>query len=679
MSDQQRRVYDFGAFHLDALKRELLRAGQPVKLYPKEFDILLALVERAGELVTKDELLRIVWPDASVEEGNLTTHVSHLRKLLGDGGSHREYIVTVPGRGYQFVAALREPPTAVARPPAKRSVSLFVTLSAAVLAAIGIGVRFSRPGNDASPQYQQLTFRRGIIASARFAPDGRTVVYGGAWDSEPTALFLTRAESPESQPLGLRDADVLSISPSGELAVSLGRRIESLWVSTGTLAQVPLAGGAAREILGNVKDADWAPDGKALAVVRRIAGRDRLEFPIGKVLYESDGYMIQPRVSRSGDRVAFLERAASRESVGIVNLSGEKHTVAAGQGAETGLAWSASGEELIYTIVTSGSTTLHAVTPSGNQRLLTRMPGEWKLHDISGDGRALLTRDHRRSLVMAHGPGDDAERDLSWLDRSVAVDLSRDGSTVLLTEIGAAGGESKGVYVRKMDGSPAVRLGDGQASALSPDGKWVIATQGSAPERLVRLPTGAGQPTRLNNAAITDYSAVKWLDSRRIVFGAVAGQQALRQYTQDTEGGDPRPVEVKGGVQSAALSANGEQYIGTWRRGLYLFDLVGTEPRLVPGSMPGDRPMQMSDDGRSLFVLERDITRKTEITRMTVHRIDLAGGQRQVWKAITIPDPAGVMLVGPQFEPVLITPDGASYVYSYMRVLSDLYLVRGLQ
>src|SRR4029453_13801627 len=344
-------------------------------------------VERAGELVTKDELLRIVWPDATVEEGNLTTHISQLRKLFGDGTSQREYIVTLPGRGYRFVAPLREPLNAEARRPMERRALAFLAFgAAAVAAAIGVGILYVSDPDRASLRYQQLTFRRGSIWSARFAPDGRTIVYGAAWDGQPGEIFLTRAESPESQSLGLRNADVLSISPSGEIALSLQRRVKWLWESRGTLATVPLAGGPPREVMADVKDADWAPDGRRLAVVRRISGRDRLEFPIDHVLYESDGFIISPRVSRNGDRIAFLERRAGEESVGVVNAAGEKKTIAVSEGAETGLAWPMSGEEVAYSVVKGGSTTLHAVSPSNKQRLVAQLPGEWKLHDIARDG-----------------------------------------------------------------------------------------------------------------------------------------------------------------------------------------------------------------------------------------------------------------------------------------------------
>jgi DNA-binding winged helix-turn-helix (wHTH) protein/Tol biopolymer transport system component len=322
MTDQHRRVYAFGAFRLDALARELLRDGAPVKLYPKQLDILLALVERAGELVTKDELLRIVWPDATVEEGNLTTHVSQLRKALGNDGSHRAYIVTLPGRGYRFVAPLRKSASAATPGLNRRALAFMAIGAAAVAAAIGVGLLYSR--GEVSLRYQQLTFRRGSIWSARFAPDGRTIVYGAAWEGQPAEIFLTRAESPESQPLGVRDADALAVSSSGVIAVSRRRRVDRLWESAGTLATVPLAGGAPRDIMEHVKEADWGPGGGRLAVVRRMGGRDRLEFPIDRVLYESDGYIVCPRVSPDGERVAFLERASGAESVGIVKAPAKR-------------------------------------------------------------------------------------------------------------------------------------------------------------------------------------------------------------------------------------------------------------------------------------------------------------------------------------------------------------------
>lgn len=108
MSQQNHYVYEFGPFHLDATRRVLLKQGEPLKLFPKEFDTLLALVERSGELLEKDELMRKVWQDSIVEESNLATNISHLRKLLGETRDQHDYIVTVPGRGYRFVAGVTQ-------------------------------------------------------------------------------------------------------------------------------------------------------------------------------------------------------------------------------------------------------------------------------------------------------------------------------------------------------------------------------------------------------------------------------------------------------------------------------------------------------------------------------------------------------------------------------------------
>src|SRR6185503_12479553 len=133
-----------------------------------------------------------------------------------------------------------------------------------------------------SPTFRRLTYRLGVITGARFAPDSQTVLYSAAWDGKPVEVFSTRAGGPESRPLGLPSAGVLAISSIGELAISLGCELN--WAECrGTLARMPLAGGAPREVLQDVYYADWSPDGKSLAVVRSVDGRFRLEYPIGRV------------------------------------------------------------------------------------------------------------------------------------------------------------------------------------------------------------------------------------------------------------------------------------------------------------------------------------------------------------------------------------------------------------
>ncbi|HET7712184.1 MAG TPA: serine/threonine-protein kinase, partial [Thermoanaerobaculia bacterium] len=125
-----------------------------------------------------------------------------------------------------------------------------------------------RPGQP--PLYRRMTFRRGFIMSARFAPDG-SVIYGAAWEDNPLEIYSSYQTGPEARPLGLRDADVLSVAPSGELAISIGRRFMGVgYATTGILARVPLAGGAPRRVCQDMQEAEWTRDGKNFLLVRRV-------------------------------------------------------------------------------------------------------------------------------------------------------------------------------------------------------------------------------------------------------------------------------------------------------------------------------------------------------------------------------------------------------------------------
>ncbi|HAO41109.1 MAG TPA: hypothetical protein DCR53_11160, partial [Afipia sp.] len=107
LDQKQERTFFFGPFRLSASKRLLFEGDRPVRLGSRAIEILIALVERAGELVSKSELVAIVWPDTTVVEANLTVHVAALRRALGDGEAANQYIINSPGRGYRFVAPIR--------------------------------------------------------------------------------------------------------------------------------------------------------------------------------------------------------------------------------------------------------------------------------------------------------------------------------------------------------------------------------------------------------------------------------------------------------------------------------------------------------------------------------------------------------------------------------------------
>ena len=197
--------------------------------------------------------------------------------------------------------------------PAAVAVILAGTAAAAYLA----GRRMENASRPGGASFSQLTYRQQAVFNARFAPDGKTIVYSAALKGNTPELFTVRAEFPEAKPLGLRGVHLLSVSSRGELALLTRARYIAHNVYLGTLAQMPLEGGAPRDVLENVREADWSPDGASLALVREVAGKDRLEFPVGKVLCETGGYFSDLRFSPKGDRIAFFEHPVRWDDRGI--------------------------------------------------------------------------------------------------------------------------------------------------------------------------------------------------------------------------------------------------------------------------------------------------------------------------------------------------------------------------
>lgn len=553
--------------------------------------------------------------------------------------------------------------------------------AALVLASLAVG-RLSRP-SVSPPTFQQLTFRRGTIYSARFAPDGQTIVYGAEWDGKLVQLFSTRLGSPESTPLPLPGADVLSISPSGEMAICLARQYTIMgWIKAGTLARVPLAGGAPREVLQNVQEAAWTPDGSALAIVRDLGGQHRLEYPIGKSLYETDGWISHPSFSPKGDEIAFLDHPVKGDDIGhvaVVDLNRKKRDLTGHYGGGTqGLAWTPSGEEIWYAASETGiNMELRAVKSHGGaSRVVARIPGRIILQDIFPDGRVLFTRDTMRPAAMVSTGPDQPERDLAWLDLSMEADLSPDGKTLLLGEQGVAGGRYYGSYLRKTDGSPAVRIGDGVPQSLSPDGKWALALVPKDPPEMTILPTGPGEPRVLPREKISQYQETTsaWLgDGKHVLFSAAEPGHRMRLYVQDVNGGAPHAISGEGVTLAfgRAVSPDGHWVVAVdaTRRPM-LYPVEGGQPRLIPGLEPDDWPAGWAADGRSLYV-----SLHPHALPAKVCLVDIATGQKKLWKQIMPPDPAGSTYVGS----LLVSRDGRSYVYGMNRVMSDLYLVQGLR
>jgi len=538
------------------------------------------------------------------------------------------------------------------------------------------------------PLFKQLTFRRGVVHTARFAPDGHTVVYGAAWDGKPSQVFSARLEGPESSSLGLPEGNVASISPSGELAIMTGRMYLT-GMPPRTLVRSPLAGGAPREVAEHVLGADWAPDGRSLAVVRIEYGgadaaaeattdqwvrrRQRLEFPIGKVLYESASSGIWlPRVSPNGSQVAFVEERPDRSSLELVDLTGRKTTLLSNQ-EPRGLAWSPKGDEVWF----AEWGALWAVSLTGQRRLVARFPGGVTLNDISRDGRVILTLYQWHASLLVQTPGETEERDLSWFDGSQPAALSRDGGALLFTDRGGAGSPqdlgNTASYLRRTDGSPAVRLGEGTAQALSPDGKWALSLVRSSPPKLALLPLGPGEPRPIALGEINGWRADFLPDGNGVLIWGSAPGQGTRVFLQDLDGRGRRALPdgfhlfwygttVSPDGKAVAVAGPGQK--------LMLFPIEGGEPRPVPGVERFEAPVGWSEDQRFLYVFGSPVELPGRI-----HRIDLVSGRRELWKEIMPRDPAAFG----GFGNVTLTPDRQTYAYNLNRIFCTLYLVEGLK
>ena len=551
--------------------------------------------------------------------------------------------------------------------------------AAAVAVAIAAGwlaATLGRPAAAPAPVFRQLTFRRGFIGSARFTPDGQSVVFSAQWDGLPAEIFLKRPETPDALSLQLPPAKVLAVSSTGQAAISLGCKSAHNGACAGTLAVVPLTGGAPRPLEDGVQWADWTPDGASMLVEHDVEGKGRLEFPAGKVLYATTGHVSWPRFSPDGKTIAFLDHPFPTDdqgAVAMIDLTGKKTKLSRDYESVQGLSWSPDGKEIWFTAAEAGAgRSLRAVGRSGKERVLSNVPGGLTLRDISRAGRVLLTHDNVRKGIMGLGPGQTRERELSWLDWSLPYDLSDDGTTLLFNEQGQAVGENYAVCLRKTDGSPVVRLGEGVPRSLSPDGKWAATTLMKKHAALTLLPTGTGQPRALASDGKLQFNIVRWLpDSRRIVFTALTDDGTRRIYVQDIEHGLPRaltPPNVPIGGFMTSVDGKYAIYGGENVPAATVSIDGGTAPPPPKIDLADLTPIRFTGDGRSLFVRDRKIPAR-------VYRIDVATGRKELLRELSPGDPAGLQSIGQIF----LSTDGRSYVYGYTRALSDLFAVDGFK
>jgi Tol biopolymer transport system component len=628
---------------------------------------------------TMSAILREDPPDLSLTNqtfpGGLERIVRHCLEKNPEQRFHSAHDLAFDLESLSGLSSPGARPVAAKPGPSRRGLlgaAAVVVLAAAVAASFLAGRRAERRSAPAGPSFSQLTFRQQPIFKARFAPDGKTIVFSAATKGNTPEIFSLRPDYPGATARGLPGVQLLAISSKGELAVLTRARYIGHNLFDGTLARMPLEGAAPREILEGVREADWSPDGADLAIVRDVNGKDRLEFPAGKVLCEASGYLSDPRFSPKGDRIAFFEHPVKyddRGLVAVVDLSGRKTVLSEGYWGEEGLAWSPDGEEVLFSAGTAyNNFKIYAVTLSGRRRIASDSAGGLTIHDAGAGGRWLVTRDDFFRKMFVLPPGEKDERELSWLDLSEPIALSPDGKTLLFTEESGSVGVNYAVCLRGTDGSAVVRLGEGTAADLSPDGKWALAIVPASPQQLVLYPTGAGEKRRLESGGLVSYDSGQFFpDGRRLlVCGAETGR-AVRCYIQEIAGGKPRPVTPEGASQGFASPDGASILVRSGAGALMLYPSGGGEPRSVPGTTPEDRVLRWGADGRSLVLFRG--------SQVPVHseRLDLATGRREPLRTFGTAETAGALRIGT----FALNDDGKSYAYSYGYQLSHLFVVEG--
>jgi eukaryotic-like serine/threonine-protein kinase len=583
------------------------------------------------------------------------------------------------GTPAEFAAALNgraDGPTVRSIPPRTRAPRFALVAGALALVALGLlaGRWVWGRSAPAGLTFLQRSFRDEAIYNARFAPDGRTIVYSSAAETSAPDVFVIRPDYAAPTPLGLTGAHLLSVSSKGELAVLVRAEFLRHRLFQGTLARVPLGGGAPREVLDSVREADWSPDGTELAIVHDVGGRDRLEFPIGKVLYEASGYLSDPRVSPDGRHVAFAEhpfRWDDRGTVKIVDRAGKPTAVTPGYPAIEGLAWRPASDELLFSAYDSSSAyVVRGLTLGGHLRVAVAGAGVLTTQDVSRSGQVLLTRDDVPFRLMLHAPGASRELDVSWLDLSLAPKLARDGSLLAFSNGGVDAGPNYDVMLRHTAGGQVARLGEGEAAAFSPDGKWLLAFVLSTPPRLVLYPTRTGTERPIPIGPFESIGSADWFpDGRSILFCGNRVGEASRCYVQPLAGGTARAVTAAG-TSAGFVSPNGEEVVAFGPSlGHRRYPAAGGSGagREIPGLSFSDQVVRWSTDGRALIV--------GRATSGTMDRVDLATGRREPVVTLGTEPPGG------RWRIIFFAMGDDPHVYAYVAAayLSEIFTVDGVR
>jgi DNA-binding winged helix-turn-helix (wHTH) protein len=693
------QVAVFGAFELRLDTGELRKHGVRVRLQGKPFQILTALIHSAGHVVTREDLRTKLWPSNTFVdfESGLNTAVNRLRIALGDSAESPIYVETLARIGYRFIAPVRV--TSLGGPAASAQIAESMRASSAahppvvpnpdassaqsarrltlkkshaiaglvvlILLLAGIGISANhlfRP----RPAFHQLTFARGIVSNARFMPNGREVVYSAAWNGEPSRLFSTNVAHPESRNLGSRTAWLVDASPAGDIAFLE----HSKDAGNALLESVPIRGGNPHMISDHAKGADWSQRGVLCLVTEKDAGY-AVEYPPGRTLYASKGWISNADVSPSGDQVALVEHPIPNDDAGQVVLldsSGHARVLTSGWGSVEGLAWHPTEREIWFTAARTGvDRNLMAVDINGHLREVGEIPGGMELLDIARSGDVLISRNTPRMMMLFGQIGGLPAQDISLLDWSRAVAISANGKWILFDESGAGGGKQYSVYLYGADTRSSTLLGEGRALDLSSNGRWALSQAANDIAKLSLISVDDRKSKLISNHGF-QYRWAKFLpgsECPEILFEGNRSGEKPQLYRQELPDGNPQAVGGGASLMNAAIDENARLVVGSQGDSIAVVDLANGSSRSIRTST---RVFPVA------FVNPREVlTRYADNGSIMLDVLNLQTGTLRPYHRLDFTDVTGTA----EIFPICVTKDLRTFVYSRLNTLSDLYSVSG--
>jgi DNA-binding winged helix-turn-helix (wHTH) protein/Tol biopolymer transport system component len=667
----------FGAFEVSLDTGELRKHGVRVRLQRRPFHILRALLEKPGQVVSRDELRSRLWSsDTFVDfESGLNTAINRLRTALGDSAESPIYIETLARVGYRFIAPLIVPAPPAASEPAAGSAErgtetktqfwkavAWWTARAGFAAAVVAAILWLHRSPHESASFRQLTFSNGLVRNARFAHDGKHVVYSAALNGKSSRLFETSTDGAGTKDLGFEAAQLASLSSEDRLALFRS--------SEPTLEAAPLTGGSARVVSHRAIDADWSPDGR-LSLVVANEGMYSVQYPPGKTLYTSSEWIDDLRVSPRGDRVAFVKHPVPMDDGGdvvVAQTDGHSSVLSAGWESIEGLAWHPKEREVWFTAAHSGiDRSLMAVDMNGRVRQVAQMPGGMLLRDISPAGDVLISRSTSRMSMFWGNVDASSPRDISWLDWSRAVAISSDGKRVLFDETGQGGGSHYSAYLYDAGKNSFNRLSDGRAIDLSSDGAWAITQSASEPQKLFLVSVKDHKTVLVPNPGL-EYRWARFFAGRcqDILFAGGFPNRKEQLYRQHLPGGTPVPISGGVRIRGVVLDDTGQFAVGTAREGrLAVVNLQDGSSRFI------DNPAHVVPV--AFAGSDQILTRREDGDSVVLELLNLRNGHARFYRKLAAADSFGTA----KTFPIFVGKDLKTFTYSRLETLSTLFLVFG--